>query len=188
LRNRVEGGSSYFVDSFAAASDYLSDLPVTEAGKDVNPHIEFEYDNDGHYLHNVQPMIPKDKRYLEYVKAAVNWSPPFQGMPTPASIGQDPDAQLKWYKAVDKFQKILEQPQREWEFTMEEGDLVLFDNRRVLHARRAFRDLTEAEREERGVEVIEGESSRWLKGCYLDGEVVWDKLATLDRHANGSSQ
>jgi alpha-ketoglutarate-dependent taurine dioxygenase len=109
-------------------------------------------------------------------------------MPTPASIGQDPDAQLKWYKAVDKFQKILEQPQRQWEFTMEEGDLVLFDNRRVLHARRAFRDLTEAEREERGVEVIEGESSRWLKGCYLDGEVVWDKLATLDRHAHGSSQ
>jgi alpha-ketoglutarate-dependent taurine dioxygenase len=188
LRNRVEGGSSYFVDSFAAAFDYLSDLPAKEAGKEAYPSIEFEYDNDGHYLYNIHHMIPKEKRYLDNVKTAVNWSPPFQGMPTQASVGNDPEAQLKWYKAVDKFQKILEQPQREWEFTMEEGDLVLFDNRRVLHARRAFRDLTEAEREERGVEVIEGESSRWLKGCYLDGEVVWDKLATLNRDVNGFSQ
>jgi hypothetical protein len=79
----------------------------------------------------------------------------------------------------------LKESNREWEFTLEEGDLVLFDNRRVLHARRAFRDLTEAERLERGVEIIEGEPSRWLKGCYLDGEVVWDKLAILNRQING---
>jgi alpha-ketoglutarate-dependent taurine dioxygenase len=45
---------------------------------------------------------------------------------------------------------------------MKEGDLVFFDNRRVLHARREY-----------------GEGERWLKGCYLDGEVVWDRLATL---------
>ena len=71
---------------------------------------------------------------------------------------------------------------------MEEGDLVLFDNRRVLHARRAFRDLTEEERAERGVKVVEGEPSRWLKGCYLDGEVVWDKLTTLSRKLQSKSR
>lgn len=62
---------------------------------------------------------------------------------------------------------------------MEEGDLVLFDNRRVLHSRSAFRDLTPDEAKERGVEIVEGESTRWLKGCYFDEEVVWDKLVTL---------
>jgi gamma-butyrobetaine dioxygenase len=67
---------------------------------------------------------------------------------------------------------------------MEEGDLVLFDNRRVLHARRAFRDWTDAEKEERGITIPEGEPSRWLKGCYLDGEVVWDKLVVLNKQVN----
>lgn len=175
------------MDAFTAAFEYLRG-PSSRGEEIYCPYIEFEYDNDGHYLHHCHPMLPPDRRRLDSPKAAVNWSPPFQGLPSPMSVGAMPDSQLKWYQAVDKFQKLLEQPHREWEFTMEEGDLVLFDNRRVLHARRAFRDLTEAEREERGVEVIEGESSRWLKGCYLDGEVVWDKLVTLDRQVNGSAE
>lgn len=71
---------------------------------------------------------------------------------------------------------------------LKEGDLVLFDNRRVLHARRQFRDWTDDERKERGIEMVEGEPTRWLKGCYLDGDVVWDKLVVLDRQINGTTR
>jgi alpha-ketoglutarate-dependent taurine dioxygenase len=59
---------------------------------------------------------------------------------------------------------------------MKEGDLIMFDNRRVLHARRAFRDWTVEERTANGVEITEGEPTRWLKGCYLDMDVVWERL------------
>jgi alpha-ketoglutarate-dependent taurine dioxygenase len=178
LRNRVEGGSSYFVDSFAAAREILGDPDYSP------PFIDFEYDNDGHYLHHSHPLMPRDRANLYKLKAAVNWSPPFQGVPNLGLTGRHRGAQMAWYRALDVFQTTIDQTHRKWEFTMKEGDLVLFDNRRVLHARRAFRDWSEKERIERGVEIVEGESSRWLKGCYLDGEVVWDKLATLNSKLN----
>jgi gamma-butyrobetaine dioxygenase len=180
LRNRVEGGSSYFVDSFAAVSSMIRDNRNYRM-----PKIDFEYDNDGHYLHYTHPLYTGALSGFDKLSAAVNWSPPFQGLPRFATRKGGQSAS-DYYQTLDLFQRTLDEPHREWEFTMEEGDLVLFDNRRVLHARRAFRDLTEAEREERGVEIIEGESSRWLKGCYLDGEVVWDKLAVLHRQLHGS--
>jgi gamma-butyrobetaine dioxygenase len=179
LRNRVEGGSSYFVDAFSAVSNMVRENPDY-----VVPKIDFEYDNDGHYLHYTHPLFMGSGVDFSMPNTAVNWSPPFQGLPRSA-IRKRGQSETKWFRSLDLFQKALER-QKEWEFTLEEGDLVLFDNRRVLHARRAFRDLTEAEREERGVELVEGESSRWLKGCYLDGEVVWDKLAVLHRQLHGS--
>lgn len=147
------------------------------------PKIDFEYDNDGHYLHYTHPLFSGERASFAKLSAAVNWSPPFQGLPR--SVTRKAGFPSEYYQSLDLFQKVLDQPHREWEFTMEEGDLVLFDNRRVLHARRAFRDLTEAEREERGVEIVEGESTRWLKGCYLDGEVVWDRLAVLHQQLHG---
>lgn len=171
LRNRVEGGSSYFVDGMAAAETYSK-----KGGKSVR--IVYEYDNDAHYLRHAHLLVEGPLRGL---KASVNWSPPFQAAPMPPYAGIDTPTQYEWYKHLSMFQTILDEPHRKWEFTMEEGDLVLFDNRRVLHARTAFRDLTAEEAKNGGVEVIEGEPSRWLKGCYLDGEVVWDKIVTLAR-------
>lgn len=140
--------------------------------------IDYEYDNDSHYLCHRHELIVGEPAYM---KSSVNWSPPFQAAPRPGHTGWSIPRQTNWYKQLSAFQRILEEPQRKWESLMEEGDLVLFDNRRVLHARKAFRDLTEEERKERGVKIVEGESSRWLKGCYLDGEAVWDKLTILGR-------
>ena len=51
---------------------------------------------------------------------------------------------------------------------MQPGDCVVFDNRRVLHARTSFEfnDYEPKEGEERG---------RWLKGAYMDGDEVWSQ-------------
>jgi alpha-ketoglutarate-dependent taurine dioxygenase len=57
-----------------------------------------------------------------------------------------------------------------FEYRMEEGDCVIFDNRRVLHARRAF-------------EADKGE--RWLKGAYLDRDVYASKLSVLEEIYGG---
>ncbi len=71
-----------------------------------------------------------------------------------------------------------------YEFTMEEGDLVLFDNRRILHARREFSDKPGT-----SADVGEGEATRWLKGCYLDGDVIRNKQRVLLRKMfNGEIQ
>lgn len=156
--------------------------------------IDFEYDNDGHYLHCRHPLASSNMRFY---RAAVNWSPPFQAMTRPArplraatrqAIQQGLEEESEYYAALAAFETILGDPAAKYEFLMQEGDLVLFDNRRVLHARREFRDLNEEERAAKGVEIKDGEPTRWLKGLYLDGEVVWDKLVTLQRDLQTSSR
>ena len=48
---------------------------------------------------------------------------------------------------------------------------MLFDNRRVLHARTAFR--------EKEAESSKEETNRWLKGCYLEADAVLDRMRVL---------
>ncbi|KAK8844663.1 hypothetical protein IAR55_006512 [Kwoniella newhampshirensis] len=181
LRNRVNGGMSYFVDSFRVAID----LPAPLFETLQHHRIGYIYDNDNHFLRYQHPVI-SPQFSLANPHSAVNWSPPFRAgtgplaMPTkdPALAARE---ELRIYRAVADFERRLADPRYRYQFTMREGDLVMFDNRRVLHARTAFSDKTEEERERESVELVEGEPTRWLKGCYLDGEVVWDKLAVLQR-------
>jgi len=59
---------------------------------------------------------------------------------------------------------LLNSPDNVWNYRLQEGDLVIFDNRRTLHAREAF-------------DASAGE--RWLKGAYLDDDVYRSKLREL---------
>ena len=56
---------------------------------------------------------------------------------------------------------------------------MLFDNRRVLHARSAFEEWSEEERPSNVPKAMEGEASRWLKGCYLESDAVSDRMRVL---------
>jgi gamma-butyrobetaine dioxygenase len=47
------------------------------------------------------------------------------------------------------------------------GDLMAFDNRRVLHARTAFEPSTGA---------------RHLRGCYVDTDELRSRIRVLERH------
>ena len=138
-------------------------------------------------MENTHPIFPPSLD-VQALRSVMSWSPPFQGMRTyPTLSGNLRTSQdfgtkdIELFSAIEKWENFVEDPARRYEFVMQEGDLVLFDNRRVLHARKAFRDMTADERSERGVDIVDGEPTRWLKGCYLDGDVVWDKLATARR-------
>jgi len=179
LRNRVEGGSSYFVDSFAAAARLFH----------ANPHafdtlrkipMPFIYDNDGYHYRYQHPTIQSS---LEITASgapvlnieAINYSPPFQGTWSNSETSIHGMDALP--KSLHAFEQWLDREEAKYEFTLQEGDLALFDNRRVLHARRSFRN--------RPGEALprDGEATRWLKGCYLDGDVVRNKLRVLTRSA-----
>lgn len=71
--------------------------------------------------------------------------------------------------AIHEFEVELEREDGRFELRLEEGDCVVFDNRRVLHARREFWESEGKEGEE-----------RWLKGCYVDGDVGWDRWRGLE--------
>jgi gamma-butyrobetaine dioxygenase/trimethyllysine dioxygenase len=55
-----------------------------------------------------------------------------------------------WYRAHDRFARLLRDPRYSVRFALDPGDLVLYDNHRMLHARTAFR------------------GSRWVRGVYFD--------------------
>lgn len=98
--------------------------------------------------------------------AHVNWSPPFQG-PFEADNGTtDQGQRLRNYlRAAKQFARIIDNPENQFEYLMQPGDCVLFNNRRVLHARRAFDG---------------NEGVRWLKGAYLDSDPFMSRIRVLN--------
>lgn len=98
---------------------------------------------------------------------AINYSPPFQG-PLPVEPSDGEAARLaRLHAALRMFADKCDDPANRYEVQLEPGDCVVFDNRRVLHARTAFEWTPD--------EVGGEEKGRWLKGAYCDGDEVRSK-------------
>ncbi|KIJ64805.1 hypothetical protein HYDPIDRAFT_89795 [Hydnomerulius pinastri MD-312] len=173
LRNRVVGGTSIFVDGVHAASVLRKSHPADFDILATTP-VPFHYINDGHHLHHEHPTIeletPSSADASDSSEVPIkhlNYSPPFQAPLLPDSTPSS------FYTALGRFAALLDDPTNRMEYTLREGDAVLFDNRRVLHARTAFTDTTD------GGEGQEGETNRWLKGCYLEADAILDRGRVL---------
>ena len=68
-----------------------------------------------------------------------------------------------WYDAYLAFAEAAAAPERHLSFALRPGDIVLFDNERILHGRAAFACAAE----------------RLLKGCYADRDALRATLARL---------
>ena len=79
-----------------------------------------------------------------------------------------------WRNAAQQLNALFHDPSGIYERKMQPGDCVIFDNRRVLHARKAF-------------EVQDFGKERWLRGCYLDKDPFLSKARVLgQRFLSGS--
>lgn len=124
---------------------------------------------------NTDPRLQKMFKLEDHLEA-VSWAPPFQApFQTWNSHLYGPwqnlTAELEnhvryWYPAARKFNDIIHREENIHERMMKPGECVLFDNRRVLHARRAF-------------EVADAGKERWLRGAYLDKDPFMSKLRVL---------
>lgn len=175
LRARTPGGESFFSDAFNAVRQLqrfserhfrtLCTFPVT-----------YEYHHPTYHYHFTRPVIElfPHTKYCEPTNLAirrVNWSPPFQG-PFEARIGSNNQTSFRSFIAASHaYEKLLSSEENLYEYRLNEGECVIFDNRRVLHARRAF-DATKGE--------------RWLKGAYVDDDVFFSKLRVLQEKYEGS--
>ncbi|KZT21805.1 Clavaminate synthase-like protein [Neolentinus lepideus HHB14362 ss-1] len=171
LRNRVKGGTSLFLDALHASQQLRAADPKAFETLTSTP-VPFHYVNDGHHLRYEHPTIELAPTYPPHSHsliqkpeiAYINYSPPFQALlpvSTPASF----------YTSLRAFSHLLDDPANVFEYTLREGDAVVFDNRRVLHARSAFEDGE--------VSGGAGETRRWLKGCYLEADGVMDRGRVL---------
>ncbi|KAK4047238.1 hypothetical protein OIV83_005542 [Microbotryomycetes sp. JL201] len=183
----VKGGASYFVDSYAVAQriretdreafDVLASEPVL-----------FEYRSDAHHTRFERPTIELDTDGQTIL--AVNYSPPFQG-PLPltqlvrdraTTTSIDAERLSKLRRGLQLFADLCDDERYRYNVQLQPGDCVIFDNRRVLHARTAF-EFVEGSSEQ-GVEP--GERGRWLKGAYCDGDEVASKWRILaDKRRRG---
>ncbi|KAJ9475677.1 Protoheme IX farnesyltransferase, mitochondrial [Pseudozyma hubeiensis] len=187
LRNKVRGGASIFVDSFKVAErmwqedrqlwEALTKVPVgfhyVNDGKHyrfTHPTFELAHDTEGHAG---GPLAGSSMPRL----SAVNYSPPFQSpLPLhPTKHLETAEQRQTFYRALKRFSDLTLAEEFRYEKQMEEGECVIFDNRRVLHSRKGFE----------WDESKPGEIKRWLKGAYVDGDAIWSTYRTLRTKVHG---
>ncbi|KAF3938583.1 hypothetical protein ABW19_dt0210183 [Dactylella cylindrospora] len=144
VENSVTGGESYFTDAFRAANILRQSSPIVFDLLTRYP-VNFHYHNDSRHYRFSRPIIvmkPQNETYHpEGGIDHINWAPPFQAPFTMDHSGQMVSKSAQWrsfLKGMADLNKLFESPQNQYELLLKEGDCVVFFNRRVLHARRAF--------------------------------------------------
>ncbi|KAI9809000.1 MAG: hypothetical protein M1825_002289 [Sarcosagium campestre] len=172
IRNSATGGNSIFSDAFRAAQYVRMSSASLFAALSSFP-VSYHYRNAGQHYHYIRPTFelePTARSDLKPRVVAVNWSPPFQA-PCDVHTGTGDGGRLRAYLTGAKlFADRAETVESLYERRLAEGECVLFDNRRVLHGRRAF-------------DVDSGE--RWLKGAYVDADAWWSRLRVLGEKLGG---
>ncbi|GAA6063339.1 hypothetical protein JCM10212_003925 [Sporobolomyces blumeae] len=211
LNSQIVGGTSYFVDSYAVARHlYETNRSTFET---LSRHdVQFEYKNGANWTRWKRPTFelrPGSDSHLD----AVNYSPPFQGnlplsrfrrsspstlpaLSTTTTISDDAADLAELHEALSTFSSLVDDPTSRFRFShqLEPGQVVLFDNRRVLHARTAF-DFVAADdvanpssRSPDEGDDARGERGRWLKGAYMDGDEVWSRWRVLKEQLEADEQ
>lgn len=161
LENSCDGGESLFADTFRAANIMKSEFP-TEYKALARRHLGYEYNHKEHKYHNTRPVFQLDPKTKEL--RYVNYSPPFQSaLPDyegKAGSGIRGYADLK--RAMSHFVKLMESQHSVFQLKLNPGECVIFNNRRIVHARNKFNTST---------------GSRWLAGAYVDEDALLSRYA-----------
>jgi len=155
LRAASQGGASRFCDGFAVAEE----LRMEEPGDFevlTTTLVTFRFSSDDTDLRAEVPLILLDSRG-RVVRVTVN----NRSMePLPPGPGAD-----RFYEAYVRFAARLAEPAHSIELTLAAGELVAFDNRRVLHGRSGF----------------SADPDRHLQGCYVDIDAVHSSVIVAGR-------
>ena len=170
LQNSCTGGESEFADTFRAV-DLLRKEEPRYVETLVRSKIRYGYQNDGHFYSDDKPVIKlsqgkhlpsvdvrgaSDPDFMQDVEC-VYWSPPFINSIAGAADG---DTLEEFIEASKAFAEVLQRPELIYETKLPAGTCAVFDNLRVVHARKAF-DMNSGK--------------RWLKGIYGDRQDLLSK-------------
>lgn len=154
-----DGGESLFADGFALAEHLKSAAPDAFATLTRTP-VPFLYRSKDAELYAERPLIQLSCRgevtAVHYNNRSI----------APLRLGRDATI---FYAAYRRFAALLRDPRFHLTFRLRSGDLVLFDNQRILHGRTAFSSAKQG---------------RHLRGCYLSRDSVYGQAAWLRRESN----
>lgn len=159
LANEAEGGGSTFCDGVAVAEDLrAADPEAFELLCTVS--IPFRFQDKNTDIRSRKMVINLDTRgRVDEICFNAHLAD---------IVDLEPGLMPKYYRAYQKFMAMLRDAAYGIAFRLQGGEMVIFDNRRVLHGRESFDPNT---------------GFRHLHGCYVDrGE--WDsRLRVLARDA-----
>jgi alpha-ketoglutarate-dependent taurine dioxygenase len=139
IRAADEGGESMIADA-RAAFRYLQTLDAEAAELLRSVEIRFHRKQKAFEREVRSPLIVDDGNRFFVRSSYFTMAPhrvPFERMES-------------WYRAYDRFVRLVRDPAHHYRFTLAPGDVLVYDNHRVLHGRAAFR------------------GARWVRGVYFD--------------------
>lgn len=156
IANEAEGGGSIFADGFAMAEDLRTEDP--EAFRLLSEvAIPFRFHDRSVDIRVHRPVITLDEagavieiRYNAHLAGVFDMSPEI--MPA-------------YYRAYRAYMAKTRDPKYRITLKLQAGEMVVFDNRRVLHGRDAFDPST---------------GFRHLRGCYVDRGEFFSRLRLLE--------
>jgi gamma-butyrobetaine dioxygenase len=150
-----EGGDTALVDGLHAATRLREESPDAFRRLADN-EVLFRYESEDAIVESQCPIITLDARG-EPKRIRINNR---SLMPLGLSYEHVP----AFYEALFLFRRILEDERYQYRCRLHAGDLVLFDNERVLHGR-----------------VGQSIGARHLQGCYADRDGLLSTLRVLER-------
>lgn len=158
LQNDASGGESLFADGVRVINALRQQDPEALTILSETP-IDFRFQDDTHDIAVKAPVITLDAAGDLVEVRLNNWIRDTLHLPT---------AQMAaWYRAYRVLWQLFHSAAHQLEFTLKPGQMVAFDNRRVLHGRREFDPNSGA---------------RHLQGTYLDRDMLASRLRVLARH------
>lgn len=140
IRTADSGGESFLCDALAAAR-YLASIDADAFARLTTFPVVFHRKQTSFERIVQAPIVTMDDPLGLIVRYSYFTLAPFKY----------PFAQMEaWYRAYDRFAKIVRDPRHQYRFCLQPGDFVLYDNHRMLHGRTAF------------------SGPRWLRGIYFD--------------------
>ena len=137
------GGDSIMVDGFKIAET------IKKESKDIyntlsKIEVPGNYIGDGVYLEAKRPIFRHDKNEEILQVSFNNYDR--------AAFRIDNESTLKFYEGIKKFDILANSEDYQWRYILKPGDLLIFNNWRILHGRGSFN------------------GTRKMKGCYINKE------------------
>jgi len=139
IRSPDRGGDTVLANG-EAAFHYLASLDAEAAELLLRTPVRF-HRRQRHFEREVIAPIVTLRDGQVHVRSSYFTTAPYQ-LPF--------DRMTAWYRAHDRFVRILRDPRHHYTFRLRPGDALLYDNWRMLHGRTAFA------------------GPRWIRGVYFD--------------------
>jgi gamma-butyrobetaine dioxygenase len=159
LANEAKGGGSTFCDGFAIATDLKNENPLTFKLL-ANTPVPFRFQDEDHDIRRHHTVIDLDAfGELQELHFNAHLAGTFD---LPA------EKMEAYYRAYRKIMQMTRSETYVMTTRLEGGEMVIFDNRRVLHGRAAFDPNS---------------GFRHLRGCYVDRGEFDSRIRVLSRNS-----